>query len=1194
MNDPIELSDDDSGDEPYVDRRAILEPPIRSVVEALGGYEAGQYRLGDECYGCLKDLKKYWRKDDTDDDRTVARIFWATRVLPNDLIPILLETAGKGHVEDKRAIACADLITAMTWPIDLAEELKELDETYDKGADYTQLLLSHLHYKAALLRPGVLQALFAITLPCLARDAKERTERDVQIVNVVLYLVRNLAFIKDLPANTHASADHAELAALQSRLVKGLADAHFTDLLLTIAANAAEDPLFNQWNTLMLEILYLLFRGVKPADLAGDQAKQSSRTLAGLLAAEDQRRREFARKANTRHSRFGTTISVTVNPKKTASAPPDAGADTQAGPSSRSYVLHRQAALTTDSGAALDMARAKKHKAPKGKKVDELGRDDNLSLDARMVLQNFARSFVESCFNPLLSSLLKDIKAERAKVTEKDNLRLLFATKWFLEFFLCTRACQPEGARWKFGLVAEVTERGWIVWVLRRMREAQEEKPKLWTELQAGVECLTQFVLALDTMASEPPPPPKHNPSDAEAAEAEDEADVADAARLLQQQIVYNGEVLDIALESVRTYKEGTQSLAYLDAAVGLAYALLRMLERWSRRKGTGEVYVRKRARPKKRRGGQGGVPEGEGVPDVEDEPEEEKGEEEEINETMFTFDQFEQRFAHPEITRTLLAYLARYKDFTQPEQMKRVVNLMHRQAVRQKAEGLYFMVSTLHLFKQIMAEERSLPREQPYKDLVALINFILRRFFKAAEEDSFLLVEAFFPKNRGHWKQFSSKELDVIGPRPEGVPFDTRFPQDLYVKKGYSPSEQMGIAMAALTENGQMVLIEWTKQILTLCIAHRQRIIDSVDGSSSKTIDLSNMDSEDEDAMDAVLGLRGPSAEALAKINDYLIPYVSDEEADAANKNPHLKLLFRLCNFKIMDEDADELEWYIPSVILPKELQRCLNTINQYLETPIDLQGKKPAELLKKKRRRRTRRKQPESDAEDDADGIAELRNNKRKEKRKKEKQQYKSAEFIVDSDVEMGDMDAFLEKERALRQKTAALAASTGHVATMRSHGTRKRRRKDKGDKDKRKRRKHGAEDGAGDGEEGASGEDEAAKKEQDKSDAEESELDVFGSPKRATSEPTPDTSPPADDEAASKSKPKPRPRPRARVSRSSPAAGASSPGIPRSIGSPVSGLRNASQAPSDDELPSFEALRGVAKKRTARLVLSDEEDE
>ena len=73
---------------------------------------------------------------------------------------------------------------------------------------------------------------------------------------------------------------------------------------------------------------------------------------------------------------------------------------------------------------------------------------------------------------------------------------------------------------------------------------------------------------------------------------------------------------------------------------------------------------------------------------------------------------------------------------------MKRVVSLMHRQAVRQKAEGLYFMVSTLYLFKQIMAEERILPCEQPYKNLIALINYILRKFFKVVEEDSFFIIE--------------------------------------------------------------------------------------------------------------------------------------------------------------------------------------------------------------------------------------------------------------------------------------------------------------------------------------------------------------------------------------------------------------------------------------------------------------------
>ena len=78
---------------------------------------------------------------------------------------------------------------------------------------------------------------------------------------------------------------------------------------------------------------------------------------------------------------------------------------------------------------------------------------------------------------------------------------------------------------------------------------------------------------------------------------------------------------------------------------------------------------------------------------------------------------------------------------------------------------------------------------------------------------------QAFFPKTRGHWKQFSSIDLNAIGPRPERLPFDDRFPQDLQIKKGYSVSEQIGIAMAALVEKGQMDLIEWTKQVRSFLV---------------------------------------------------------------------------------------------------------------------------------------------------------------------------------------------------------------------------------------------------------------------------------------------------------------------------------------------------------------------------------------
>ena len=78
--------------------------------------------------------------------------------------------------------------------------------------------------------------------------------------------------------------------------------------------------------------------------------------------------------------------------------------------------------------------------------------------------------------------MLKDIKSERPKITEKDHLRLLFVTKWFLEYFLAVRTREkevgapPASEPWAFGLVGEVIERGWIVWVLKRMNGAVEEK----------------------------------------------------------------------------------------------------------------------------------------------------------------------------------------------------------------------------------------------------------------------------------------------------------------------------------------------------------------------------------------------------------------------------------------------------------------------------------------------------------------------------------------------------------------------------------------------------------------------------------------------------------------------------------------------------------------------------------------------
>ena len=74
-----------------------------------------------------------------------------------------------------------------------------------------------------------------------------------------------------------------------------------------------------------------------------------------------------------------------------------------------------------------------------------------------------------------------------------------------------------------------------------------------------------------------------------------------EAADVLQQQLIYNGEVLDISLASLKSYTPGTQSLKFLDSSVHLAYALLRMLEKWGKSKGS-ETYVRQKTSKRRRR----------------------------------------------------------------------------------------------------------------------------------------------------------------------------------------------------------------------------------------------------------------------------------------------------------------------------------------------------------------------------------------------------------------------------------------------------------------------------------------------------------------------------------------------------------------------------------------------------------------
>jgi hypothetical protein len=98
----------------------------------------------------------------------VTRWLWLA-VCPNSLLH-----GGNQALITYRSIS-ADLIGAMTWPIDVLDELREAEELNDPNfgkIDYSSLLTAQLHYKAAILRSGAINSLFRIMYPALDKSRR--------------------------------------------------------------------------------------------------------------------------------------------------------------------------------------------------------------------------------------------------------------------------------------------------------------------------------------------------------------------------------------------------------------------------------------------------------------------------------------------------------------------------------------------------------------------------------------------------------------------------------------------------------------------------------------------------------------------------------------------------------------------------------------------------------------------------------------------------------------------------------------------------------------------------------------------------------------------------------------------------------------------------------------------------------------
>lgn len=208
----------------------VLRARIALLATAIGGpdytsdVDPPPYKLGDDCLACLKDLKRWFKLvDDQQNTWEVAMAAAEYKIFTDDLIPILIDWENKSCKEakilkkrqkqnlddpnqssvpimknkifhDKIALHCLQLMVLMTWPLIITEHSSSNQVNY-----YADLKKYQLIYKKAILlteNGKALKAVNRLVINVMKIDRLSRSPRDNMIIKLALNFFRNLIAIE--------------------------------------------------------------------------------------------------------------------------------------------------------------------------------------------------------------------------------------------------------------------------------------------------------------------------------------------------------------------------------------------------------------------------------------------------------------------------------------------------------------------------------------------------------------------------------------------------------------------------------------------------------------------------------------------------------------------------------------------------------------------------------------------------------------------------------------------------------------------------------------------------------------------------------------------------------------------------------------------------------------------------------------
>eukprot|EP00933_Yihiella_yeosuensis_P053669 TRINITY_DN5193_c0_g1_i2.p1 TRINITY_DN5193_c0_g1~~TRINITY_DN5193_c0_g1_i2.p1 ORF type:complete len:1126 (+),score=298.29 TRINITY_DN5193_c0_g1_i2:117-3494(+) len=668
--------------------------------------EKSQYLTNrEECLHCLRDLQICLKADTAETGCKIRLQLGRWKVLSNHLVPLFTS-----YREDPEiSVSVLRLMVTLTSRVGLfdARQAEHLNQLQD--------------YKEAFAKKDVFIILMGLLVETMEEDEEgaSRPYRQ-EVFKAVLTLLRQLISVPDPSPGEQGYTPLRK--NLQLVYIKHFHDEGVLDFFLLFADGlAAEQGGSDEEAWALAEIIYHICTHVSPEDLVHCNNKEKhKRELASLLDL-DKAEHKINAAPTSRHGRFGTAMET-----RSADGTSRVSASVQqvthiskggslwrrefknrSGSDKKSNMFHNPFFVDLEEGAVREHNQLNPHL--KGALEDHKNHPDSVIRG----LKKFFEEFVQTSFSSLVSVWRSSCSGTRSDAdpiaTQFQRQHLLNMVSWFLEFHRHNYSCEANKAK-KAGQPPHVIDIASIQGAIdldiiqfttARLRQYGKESNIHASNLVMVLRALCQQVKTIGVCMESI------------------DSDTRDCGDVLLQNIVKD-DVLAHLCWIMKNFSSSVHDPRILSYTVEVFHTLLRLMSKISERqnKTAAEFAV------EKTRGTH-------------------------IQRTVTTAEKEIESLADARVVENLFHLLEKYRRHG-PQLHSMLVKLIY-QIVRAVPTNIvvFFEMSYFLRINRIMSDPLVATKKghKDYREMVSLLQFILRQFFKCAEINGCVFAEVLFRK---------------------------------------------------------------------------------------------------------------------------------------------------------------------------------------------------------------------------------------------------------------------------------------------------------------------------------------------------------------------------------------------------------------------------------------------------------------